>query len=57
MKRANLSLGVLHHLEALLEILGRDQLEMEQPQVISSVESSGGDYFSLLMCRLCPLTT
>jgi hypothetical protein len=35
MKRANLSLGVLHHLEALLEILGRDQLEMEQPQIVS----------------------
>ncbi|CAI8033459.1 Focadhesin, partial [Geodia barretti] len=35
MKHADHSLGVLHHLKALLEILGPEQLEMEQPQIVS----------------------
>ena len=52
MKHADHSLGVLHHLKALLEILGPDQLEMEQPQVVSSVESSGGDYFSFINVQI-----
>ena len=52
MKHADHSLGVLHHLKALLEILGPEQLEMEQPQVVSSVESSGGDYFSFINVQI-----
>ena len=53
MRHANLSLGVIN---ALLEILSSDQLEMEQPQVLqrclSSAETDNILLFLLFVAKL-----